>query len=401
MKKTAVPATELQLSLLGSFELRMKDLVLDESVNRSVKMWELLAYLIMNRTRKVPQSELIDLLWPDGDGGNPLNSLKTLLYRTRTTIAKELGPELPLILSQRGAYSWNPDIPCTIDAEEFESICKEAADASRDRRMELFRQAVLLYQGDFLARHPDNLWAVTLSAHYHGLYVSISKELAALLMEDGQYEELTALAVNALRLEPYDEEFHSFLVLGHLRQGNVTAALNHYKNATDQLYRNLGVTPSESLRAVYLEIMKERGMPENDLSVIQQELAEPTENTGAFVCELGFFKEVYRLEARLAARDGTCAHLALVSVSSPAGDAPSAALLSSTMENLLDVMKRCLRKSDVISRYSSNQYILMLRTANYEDGELVMKRLLTAFHTKYPRSPLRVNFKLHPIDVKL
>ena len=72
----------------------------------------------------------------------------------------------------------------------------------------------------------------------------------------------------ASALDGLDEGLHHPDRPPLLRQGRDTAALAHYEKATDLLYRNLGVRPSEELRALYIEIMSTEKTLETDLGVI-------------------------------------------------------------------------------------------------------------------------------------
>ena len=52
-----------------------------------------------------------------------------------------------------------------------------------------------------------------------------------------------------------------------LRQGKNSAALSQYEKATDVLYRNLGIKPSDALRRLYVDIMRTNESLETDLGV--------------------------------------------------------------------------------------------------------------------------------------
>ena len=56
----------LHVQMLGTFSITLGEARVDDSSNRSKKIWLLLAYLIYNRDRTVSQEELIRLLWGDG-----------------------------------------------------------------------------------------------------------------------------------------------------------------------------------------------------------------------------------------------------------------------------------------------------------------------------------------------
>jgi DNA-binding SARP family transcriptional activator len=393
---------EAHVFMFGRFELQIEGMTADETANRSTKMWALLAYLVMRRDRNIPQSEFIDLLWSD-DNGNPGNALKTLLYRTRMTLAPILGDDIALILSKSGAYLWNPAITCVVDTEIFEALCRQAEDPALndDQKMEIYREIVSIYKGDFLPKLSELLWVVTLSAHYHALYLNAVNAFAELLIERDLYAELNEVCTKALQIDAFDEQLHSYTVLSLLRQGNNAAALNHYEAATDLLYKNLGVKPSEKLRSLYFEIMSSGSLDiEMDIETILADLRATPDDSGVFFCDPGFFKLAYRLEARRAARRGASIHFALLTVSTKKGETPQLKLLNSTMSHLLDSIKTGLRKGDVVSRYSGSQYMLLLPTANFEDGQMAVDRILTIFSRKHPRSILKITSRLFQLDIE-
>ena len=404
-KATSIAATAntipIRAVMLGDFRLYVGDVLIDDDISRSQKMWNLLAYLVVHRDRNVPQEELISVLWPDDNSQNPGNALKTLLYRTRATLLPLLGDEPQLILSQRGSYSWNHSLTCEVDAEQFAELAHQASDRSLldAERLEIYRQATALYKQDFLPRLSEQLWVIPLATYYHTLYLDTVFEYAHLLLAAEQYAELANLLNAAIMIEPFNDKLHALLITALLRQGNSLAALNHYDAATELLYRNLGVRPSAELRALYHVIMKERRSLETDLVVIQKDLREAAARPGAFVCDYGFFREAYRLEARRAGRDGSCVHVALITVSLPDGKTPALKPLNTTMDQLLQAIRLNLRRGDVIARYSGAQYVMMLPTANYEDSQMVMERIVNSFYQQNRKNFLKISYKLQQLDL--
>lgn len=401
MKKETAAEAQVRVSLLGGFSLEVDGNLLTDEVNRSQKLWNVLAYLIVHRDRAIPQSEFIELFWSDDDSANPVNALKTLLYRIRAMLEPLFGSEQQPIRSQRGSYAWSRAIACDLDTDRFESLCAQAEEAGRpdEERISLYRQAVALYRGDFLPKLGGQLWVLPLSARYHTLYLKAVKALAKLLERSDAYEEMGALCLNASQIDPLDEEVHVNIVKALLRQGKNAEALAHYEKATDLLYRNLGVRPSEELRELYTEIMRmEQGL-ETDLEFIQQDLQETEARPGAFVCEYGFFREAYRLEARRCGRNGTCVHVGLITISLPNGGVPPLKVLNDTMDLLLDVLVRSLRRGDVVSKYSGAQYVVMLPSANFEDSNMVMERIVTAFYRQHRRNFLKLSYKIRELEI--
>ncbi|MDR0469375.1 MAG: winged helix-turn-helix domain-containing protein [Peptococcaceae bacterium] len=392
----------IRINMFGDFKLVVGDKVIDDSISRSHKMWVLLAFLIIHRQRFISQEELIDVLWPEEDNDNPANALKTLLYRTRASIASILGEEIQLILSQRGSYSWNMQYNIRTDAEDFDQYVTMAADISLERqdRKDYYQKAMVFYQHDFLPKLSDQMWVIPFTTYYHYLFLDSVFAYGEMLLADGEYAKLIDLCNQAVKIEPFEEKLYTMLIKAFLAQGNTTAAINQYEKATDLLYRNLGVRPSEGLRELYQDIMKENKMLELDLTVIQQDLREAAARSGPFICEYGFFREAYRLEARRATRQGTSVQIALITLSLPDGKSPTLTLLNKTMEQVLSVLEFCLRRGDVVARYSGAQYVLMLPTANFEDATMVMERIVSTFSHRNRKSFLKLNYKIQQLDLE-
>lgn len=388
--------------MLGGFGLKVDGNLLTDEINRSQKLWNVLCYLVAHRDRNVPQSEFIELFWPEDNSSNPINALKTLLYRVRALLEPMFPEGVEPILSQRGSYSWNRAIACDVDVDRFEALCRQAQDTAlpAQARMALYQEATTLYRGDFLPKLSGQMWVIPLSTHYHTLYIDAVKAYAALLEQADCFEEMDGLCNRASQLDPLDESIHILIVRALLRQGKDAAALAHYEMATDLLYRNLGVRPSEELRALYVEIMRVEKKLETDLEVIQRNLNEAAARPGAFFCEYGFFKEAYRLEVRRTIRNGTCVHIALITVALPDGGIPALGVLNTTMDQLLEVLLGNLRRGDVVSRYSGAQYVTMLPAANFEDSTMVMDRIVSIFYRQHRRNFLKLSYKIRELDMR-
>lgn len=398
--KIAVDDSPLSISLLGGFRMERDGKVLTDDINRSQKLWSVLAYLVIHRDRDIPQSEFIEQFWQEDNSSNPASALKTLLYRIRAMIEPLFGEDVQPVVSRRGAYAWNREIICEVDVDRFEALCMQAqAPETNDKtRLALYREAVSLYQGMLLPKLSDQIWLMPLATRCHTLFITAVKELSQLLSHQNLYEELSELCLRASKLDPMDESLHVLAIRALLYQGRNSEALAHYETATELLYRNLGVRASDELRGLYAQIMAmEQGM-ETDLEVIQRDLREAADRPGAFVCEYGFFQEAYRLEARRCSRSGLSVHIALITVSMPDGTVPALKQLNMTMDQLLVALKTHLRSGDAISRYSAVQYVVMLPAANFEDSTRVMERVVAAFYRQHRHNFLKITYKIREVE---
>ena len=390
----------LVINLFGGFTMEHAGKTLTDDINRSQKLWSVLAYLVIHRDRDIPQSEFIEQFWQEDNSSNPASALKTLLYRIRAMIEPLFGEEIQPVISRRGAYSWNRDIPCVVDLDRFEDLYRQASEPGLDNktRLELYRETAALYKGMLLPKLSDQIWLMPIVTRCHEKYVKTVHVLSDLLEQESLFDELASVCLHASELDPMDESLHILAIRALLYQGRNTAALSHYETATELLYRNLGVRPSEQLRDLYAKIMSvEKGM-ETDLEVIQADLREVADRPGAFVCEYGFFQEAYRLEARRCNRSGTCVHVALLTVSLPDGGMPALKQLNITMDQLLVALQTHLRSGDVVSRYSAVQYVVMLPAANFEDSQKVMERIVAAFYRQHRHNFLKITYKIRELE---
>ncbi|MDO4812595.1 MAG: winged helix-turn-helix domain-containing protein [Eubacteriales bacterium] len=192
---------EIRVVLFGEFSLSRGERVLAEKDYRSQKMWTVLAYLILNRHRPVPQTELIEQFWDEEDGQNPTSALKTLIFRLRKLLLPLWNDEeCQPIVSSWGAYQWNPEISCKVDADEFESLLRacEGEETPVSLQLENYRKAMGLYQGEFLPKNTQSTWHTMRSAYYHMQYNQAAYRFA---LETQIYamEQLRKALKNSLR----------------------------------------------------------------------------------------------------------------------------------------------------------------------------------------------------------
>ena len=107
------------------------------------------------------------------------------------------------------------------------------------------------------------------------------------------------------------------------------------------------------------------------LEHIQRSLDEESAK-GAFYCEYPVFRDLFQLERRAIERTGDSIYLE-------------------------ESIRSSLRCSDVFTRYSISQYLILLPTITSEMGEMVLKRIISNFRKIYNRKDLMVDFRLQPL----
>lgn len=393
----------IHVNLFGCLSFETEDGSVSRQLNHSKKLTSLFAYLLLHPGRNIPVNELIDVLWPESGSNDPAHALKTLLYRIRCMMKEDGIPFYrECILVQSSTCRWNPQIQTVLDVNEFERCCQSALleTTPASEKLTLLSRAIGLYRGEFLPKCGAEEWIIPIAAYYHELYLKAVIALAWQLDAVRQYEEMANLCRKALLVEPYDEELHYCLIYALAKQSRKQAALEHYHYTSNLLLNRLGVSPSERMRALYHKITSAGEQAFTDMDSIQNSLQEPENAKGAFLCDYAFFHQIYQLQSRLVERNGVTMHLVLLTLMDTEQNPLPQKKQSIAMEQLLKICCSCLRKNDVISQYSSSQFVLMLPTSDEASTHSAVSRLLSQFHRAYPKSPAVIQYAVRPLTAK-
>ena len=387
--------------MLGGFSLTVAGSTINDSSSRARQLWNLLEYLITFRNRDISHEELISALWPDNRIDNPANALKNLIYRIRSDLAENRVPDsMDFILYKRGTYSYNNSLPTLVDTEEFERLIRTAGNLSLppEERISLYQAALKLYTGDFLPKSSSEAWVIPLATYFHSMYLKAAAEVIHLLESQKRYEDVVDICEAAVTVDQLEEYFHESLIRAQLAMERPQKAMAHYEYVTGLFYRELGVKPSDSLRGLYREIAGRMTHTESDLDAIKEDLREPHEARGPFFCPYEVFRDMYQLEARSASRTGRSVFVALITLTASPSKIPDPQFSAKAMARLKTAICSSLRRGDVVSLFSPTQYVLMLPYLTFENGQMVMERIIRRFKKENPRIPVSLEYRLQPLD---
>lgn len=390
----------IDVKTLGEFSLTLGEKKISDSSNRSRKMWSLLSYLIVNRRGDISPNELFHAVWQEEGQDNPAGALKTLVFRVRRMLDGEGFPGQDLILCRRGGYMWNPQWELRVDAEQFEALCNGVFSFPWNPHIHMkdCREAFNLYDGVFLGGLSEESWVTPMRIYYRSLYAKLVSTMSQQLMEMNAYSEVEDICRKAAAVDPFGEEFHYYLIRAMYKMNRQKEALEHYKKVTEQFYRERLMTPSEHFKELYEVISSGEQEVITDLSVIQEAMErQENQGRGAYFCEYAVFKRLVQLEKRTVARSGDSVYLCLLTVGDRRGRTLKSEIQARAMERLKNVVQLALRSSDSYSRYSVSQYILLLPSTTFENGERVMQRILSAFNKAYVRKDVAVSYSLNMI----
>lgn len=389
----------IYVNMLGGFSISIGGKTITDQNNQAKKPWSLLEYLITFRGRDIPVEELIDLFWKDEASNNPAGALKTLMFRVRKLLEPLGYPTQELIFQNRKTYGWTKDLTTICDTDQFEDLCLQADDSSisEDERLSFCLKAFSLYKGNFLPKSEWESWVAPVHAYYHALYQKLIRNTLFLLSGRMEYSAIMDLCQKAIAIDPYEEEAHYYLIQALYQSGNQIQALEHYHHVNEMFYNEFAITPSSRFKELYKLISDKKHGITMSLNTVQESLLETGSSKGAFYCEPAVFRNIYQLEMRAVERTGDSIFLCLLTIGNLKGELLKPAVQTRAMDELEKSIRSSLRRGDAFCRYSVSQYLILLPTATYENGEMVLKRIIQTFKKEYSRKDLSITYSLQSI----
>ena len=392
-----------EVKMFGDFQMIHENGILNEESIHSDKLVKLLAYLLIHKERSLSVQELSENLWHENETDNPAGKVKNLIYRLRRLLNTVIGKE-EFIMSERGAYRWNPMILVQTDLELFKQMCTKA---KKEENIELvkkqYEEASRLYQGEFLGRYANESWMIPLSTYYHSMFLSAVKNLAHIYEEQENYEQVEQLCNNALNYDLLDEQIHCSLIYALMKQNKQYLAMEHYYKASKILCETLSIKKPVELQLIYDELINmTKGEVTDPIAIIEKDMAEQTEAEGAFFCGYAVFREIFRLELRRINRSSISEYVMLITISlkneyQSKNEGVNKYILNKSMKQMEEVLIASLRKGDVASKYSDTQYIMLLPFSIYETALMVSERIIKNYNKTYDISKINIKREIEAI----
>lgn len=393
---------KITVNMFGNFHLKYKNILIDENFRQSNKIWILLEYLLYNKSRLSTEEEIIALLWPEGNNKNPINSLKNILFRLRNTLAEAgLKDAKKLIIYQNATISWNTDVQVICDFDEFNKLYELSLQKDLDNieLKEIILHAMNLYKKGFLCNRISHSWVRIANDYYASLYTTMAIRLIDIMDKQKDYSKMMEICSVATTVLPKVPRFNYGLILSNLMLGNTQRALSIYSEVKNVFLDSSDLGIQKQAQDLYQLILDSViGSYEKNFDIIRESLENVDSKTGCLECPLEEFKSIYLLHIREKDRSGDVGYLLLLSLPSDFEKVnikgtkididelyknPMIQNKEQGIEILKDAIRLSLRTGDVMTRYSGNQYLILMRNIYLsEDVEKVITRILEKTDTK-------------------
>jgi DNA-binding SARP family transcriptional activator len=155
-------------------------------------------------------------------------------------------------------YGLRPEADVWLDAAEFSQLVAEGDrlfDRDADGALAAYRQAVALYQGDYLQEYPYEAWCSEERERLLALFLRTAERLAQLLTEREAWEEAIDVCQAILARDDCWEQAYRLMMQAYDRTGNRAQAVRTYHRCVERLQTELGVEPAAATTQLYKTIL--------------------------------------------------------------------------------------------------------------------------------------------------
>lgn len=367
----------LAVCTLGRFDVIKNGSSLIVNSAGSKKIWELFKFMLTHRDRSFTPESLMDQLWVLEEYSDPRTTLRKQMHRLRKTLGEDLSEESEnTILFTNGYYRWNDQVSIELDAETFENYVKEGdarKEESPEEALQYYKSALDLYVGDYLPECTNQYWVYSARNHYRRLYLKTVMNMTELLKAREAFDEILELCQRAIQVDVYEEVFHINLLEAFMVKGEFRQAFEHYEYITGFYDREMGIKPSDEMRAIYKRLLASQyrtKVESNFCDVLEKDVCYDN----AFYCEPEVFKSIYELERRRSQRQNTCFSVAVITVNPIEGYTYSQNELR--MNKIKQILLRNLRKGDTVTCWNYRQFAVLLPGVDGCLMERILRRIL-------------------------
>lgn len=399
----------VEIFLLGEWRIQKNGKSLFVKSRRSQKSLELLKYFIGNRGKKLSSENIVENLWGDASLVDSQNTLRTQIYRLRQILQEEGlygkdGCGSFQLSFESGYYVFSFGKDCTVDTDLFEKYVKQAEayqSEGPEKAIDCYKQAVRLYQGEYLAENYDWSWTFPFRIRFRRLYVQSLLRLFGLLKKQGRHTEIVEYFEQAMRFEPLEESLNLCYLEALLELKEYSLALSHYNYITERISRELSVKPSAAMKNMYIKITAgEQNVRKAELWDLSSQFAEYGEPQGALCCELDYFRVICNLEERRSSRSMGDTFLGLATISGHGGSL-SHDQLEAAGKGLKTILEKLLRKGDVFTQWNPYQMFFLLTNTKQEGLISVGARIRKFFESSIGHSSITVELEFKPVQSAL
>jgi len=390
--------------MMGGYSLTYGDKPLILGRGKLTKSVQLLQILLLHLENGIAKDDLVQALYSWDEIGNTNNSLNSMIYRLKNQLIAAGMPKEDYITIKNGICKWEGSVSVEVDVIEFETCAKRASELTGAEKAEMLERALAIYRGEFLPQLSSEMWVTVECVRLKKLYISCVILLGRIYEETQEFQKLLQIYQKAAELYPFDE-WQEKIVDCLQKMGKFDEAYRVYQDTVRLYSEELGAPPSAKMREQLQKMNGKLLNSENDFLKIQDNLCESEWKKGAYYCAYPSFVDTYRLMCRIIERSGESVYLMVCTLCQDGQSEKADPKVQTALGNAIE---KVLRRGDAYTRYSRNQYLILLSATQRENCDMIFRRIekrfnegnkYTGYHIEYDVTEV-VDF-MHNNDVPL
>lgn len=381
--------------MLGGFVLYFQSQELTIPIRLQTKTMQLMLQLIKAGSDGIERKELVDTFQRNCyDWKRQVNNFRQQVYLLRRAIQNAGFPPGNYIVLKGSRYYFTLDYQVETDTGRLDQLLpfiQNRSEENRGRIRELLMEFCRIYTGEFLPMLNGEEWVNVESAYYQNLYFKCLKQLCEILKMEGSYEEMLELCTAASQMHPYDE-WQEMQIDCLMSMNRYQEAMKIYEEAAQMFYDELGISVNDQVMSRYRSAGGQFYYAANALVNVMDRLRKNGEVQGPYCCSYPSFLDIYHVISRLEERTGIKSLLMICTIDVPemtqtekrrgkpensekTKEQQNWERSEPEMELFRQVLAGGIRSGDVYTRYSANQFLVLLVGADQEDSPTIISRL--------------------------
>ena len=195
---------DLKVYMLGKFSMVYGGRPVTFKRNSATKVLKLLQILLHYSGARggISRTQLLEDLYGREEVSDAANNLRVTVHRLKKMLADTILPDYDYIQIEDGIYKWSSPMSTWVDVIDFSEYVKEGeAETNEAERCRLFRQACLLYQGEFLPELSGEDWVIINSVAYNKQFSTALSGVWEYLKYIQNYEEMLEVKRPVIEME--------------------------------------------------------------------------------------------------------------------------------------------------------------------------------------------------------
>ena len=276
---------DLKVYMLGKFSMVYGGRPVTFKRNSATKVLKLLQILLHYSGARggISRTQLLEDLYGREEVSDAANNLRVTVHRLKKMLADTILPDYDYIQIEDGIYKWSSPMSTWVDVIDFSEYVKEGeAETNEAERYRLFRQACLLYQGEFLPELSGEDWVIINSVAYKKQFSTALSGVWEYLKYIQNYEEMLEVSSKAVRIYSFDE-WQAMKIEALMGLERYKEAMDFYEETARMFFEELGISPSSRIMKLFDEMSAKMTSSYQTAGEIEKKLKEEEEKSGAFI----------------------------------------------------------------------------------------------------------------------